>query len=142
MTISSVAIYIAAFLPWCTAYVLLALMSIKALKGGSKGMHPFAASFGQTCCVMCIVAVPALLLVLISLLGLGGTLIAGWSGVILAGAAWMYEKKKLGYLYLLPGAVAVFLMMAALEFSLPYPDIVPPPLFNTVQQMPLLPFLH
>jgi len=134
--------YLVAYLPWLLFYGALATVSVKALKGGSRGMNAFSASIGQTFCVMAIVVVPFLVLILMVLFGLGGSMLVGWAGGVAMLAGWLHDGKKCGYLYLLPAVIAAAMFCCALEWSMPYPDWAPPAWFLTIQHLPVLPFLQ
>src|SRR5476651_328402 len=128
MPLSNVLIYTLAFAPFCICYVALAVACVRALKQGSGGMHPFAASMGQTCCAMCIVLVPFLMLMLMVQFGLAGSLVLGWGGLLWTIAAKLKEKKRplLSVLAVLAGLAAILFWFSAILFSLPYPPVAVP----------------
>ena len=143
MTLFDTLIRIAAFLPWCAGYLIVARVAWIGLKGGSRGMNPLAASVGQMCCLGSILLVPLLLFVMLDIMGLGGTLVIGWSLALFIAFGLLHESKKFGHLFVLPAAACIIVMMASFILSMPPCDLTPTPpaFFIKLQRIPLLPFL-
>jgi len=143
MTLFDILIRIAAFLPWCSGYAVVATVATMAIKADSRKMHPLGAGLGLSCCWMCLAGGPFLLLIFLDIIGLGGTLVFGWSLTIFIGFGWLHETKKFGNLFVLPAAACVIVMMASFILAMPPSDITPTPpaFFVKLQRIPLLPFL-
>jgi hypothetical protein len=101
-------------------------------------MNALSASFGQTCCVMCILVVPFLLFFVMCLFGLAGSGFLGWGGAVVGLSAFLHEKKKSMILIVVTGLVGFSILMSAFLIGMPYPPIDLPPAILKVQQQPIL----